>query len=202
MAWLQRQKSSMPRLAIALAALMLSSSALAVEPEHIPDRFQQDTTNYYLQENRPKAPLASEVLPKLPAHQRQFVNDYVKVRHFRDDVLLADLIHPASRRCENDSNRDYYDYLRMFYLTEEIPAVFRLQILEIDPKKQDALQRRVQMPLPPTHVMFIEYGEGQNIEGLQRYLREEKEPKLKLYELVKCPDEATLKEFRQQQNSN
>jgi hypothetical protein len=34
------------------------------------------------------------------------------------------------------------------------------------------------------------------IEGLQRFLREETEPEARMYELVKCPDKATLQQFR------
>jgi hypothetical protein len=68
--------------------------------------------------------------------------------------------------------------------------------MPIDAAKQSALQKRLGFPAIPTHVMFIEYGEGENIEGLQRYLREEAKPTRRLYELVKCPDDATLKAFR------
>ncbi len=179
-----------------LAAFLPLAATAAEEPANIPDRFGAEMTNHYLEENRQKAPLASELLPKLPKYQREFVENYVKVKRYQDDVLLRDLIHPESRKCENDDNVDYFDYLRYFYLHEELPEVFRLQIMEIDPKKQAALQKRLGMPAAPTHVMFIEYGEGKMIEGLQRFLREEKEPEPRLYELVKCPDEATLKAFR------
>ena len=43
-----------------------------------------------------------------------------------------------------------------------------------------------------------QYGEGENIEGLQRYLREETKPKKQMFEVVKCPDAATLKQFYEQ----
>lgn len=179
--------------------LCFALAAQAEEKASVPDKYTPDKTNYYLQEKRTEASLVSEVLPKLPKHQREFVENYIKVKEFRDDVLLRELIHPASRACENEDNTDYYDYLRYFYLHEELPKQFRLQLMEIDPKKQEALQKRLQLPAIPTHVMFIEYqGEGDMVEGLQRYLREELKPQPRLYELVKCPDAATLEEFRRQ----
>lgn len=170
----------------------------AEKPLPNPDKYSKEMTNHYLAEGRPKAPLASELLPKLPKHQREFVENYVKVKRFKNDVLLRDLIHIESRKCENDENVEYYDYLRDFYLNEELPEVFRLQMMEIAPHKQQALQKRLGYPVAPTHVMFIEYGEGENIEGLQRYLREETKPKKQMFEVVKCPDAATLKQFYEQ----
>ncbi len=182
--------------AVFLCAVLLPMVALAAG-QSVPNKYEKDLTNYYLTEARAKAPMVKEVLPKLPAHQREFVENYVKVKRFQDDVLLKDLIHPASRACENDENLDYFDYIRHFYLTEELPEEFRLQIMAIDKKKQWPLKQRLSFPVSPTHVMFIEYGEGQNIEGLQRYLREESSPKKQMFEVVKCPDATTLKEFRE-----
>jgi hypothetical protein len=178
--------------------IFVASAVMAAEQTSIPDKYSAEMTNHYLTQDRPKAPLASELLPKLPAHQREFVENYVKVKKFKDDALLKELIHPESRKCENEDNVDYYDYLRYFYLHEELPEVFRLQIMKIDSNKQKYLQERLGYPEKPTHVMFIEYGEGENIEGLQRYLREENTPRKRMYELVKCPDAKTLRQFREQ----
>lgn len=180
-----------------MACGLFALSAYASE-QSIPNQYSPNLTNFYLAKPREKADYVKDVLPKLPKHQREFVENYVKVKRFQDDVLLKDLIHPASRACENDENLDYFDYIRWFYLTEELPEIFRLQILEIAPDKTEALKKRLGYPIAPTHVMFIEYGEDNRIEGLQRYLREERKPVKRIYELVKCPDAETLKTFRQQ----
>jgi hypothetical protein len=179
-----------------LVLVLFPLMAMAAE-QSVPDKYAPDLTNHYLTEERQKVRDVRLVLPTLPRYQQDFITNYVKVKRHKDDVLLKELIHPASRACENEENLDYFDYLREFYLTEELPDIFAMSLMPIDEKKRWPLKQRLGFPVEPTHVLFIEYGEKE-IEGLQRYLRKETYPKKRMYEVVKCPDRQTLKEFREQ----
>jgi hypothetical protein len=161
--------------------------------------YTPNNTNYYLLGKRNDPLPAEKILPTLPKHHQTFIKNYVNTRWFHDDVMLKDLIHPVSRACENASNGDYYDYIRYFYLNEEIPQQYRVQIMQVKPNKQEALAKRAGLPITPTHVLFIEYGQSANEkEVLQRFLREETKPSPVLYEVVKCPTAQILQQFRQQ----
>ena len=180
-----------------LPLLVLFPLVATAAEQSVPDKYPEDLTNHYLTEERQKVQDVRLVMPTLPSYQQEFITNYVKVKRNKDDVLLKELIHPASRACENDENLDYFDYLREFYLTEELPDIFAMSLMPIDPKKRWPLKQRLGFPVEPTHVLFIEYGDKE-IEGLQRYLREETYPDKRMYEVVKCPDMQTLKEFREQ----
>ena len=112
---------------------------------------------------------------------------------------LERVTHPASRACENDSNHDYFDNLRQFYLTEDLPYDYSLVVLQVKPEMQQKLKRRLQLPVPPTHVMYMEFGS----EGWQRFLRREVEDgKESYYEVMKCPTPEMLQELREQKRED
>lgn len=179
-----------------IVLLAFSASAQQGKEAGNPADYDEEKTNYYLSKKREKPELAEVVIPMLPAHQRTFVEGYQKVKRQKDKKVLESIIHPASKACESDKNRDYFDYMREFYLTEELPEGYRLQILVVDEEKRWPLKLRLGMPLAPTHVMYMEFRNGDDIEGWQRYLREETYPQPALYELVRCPDQETLERFR------
>lgn len=187
----------------------LSTSLLAEEvAEHgekaHPHEFGEGKTNHYLSIRKGRQMrLAEEVKKELPPHQRDFVEKYERVKLYKDEDLLAELVHPASKACEDDSNTDYFNELRLFYLHESLPKGYRMEILPVAADKQWPLRNRLGTPLPPTHVMYMEFKvadleeDGLEIEGLQRFLREETFPELRMYELVRCPSEEDLKAFRE-----
>lgn len=161
-----------------------------------PDDFDKDKTNHYLTELKKDLPKDTEFKASLPDHFKDFIEKYERIKWYKDIDALEDTIHPASNACENERNRDYFGYIREFYLSEILPREYHAKLIEVDKEKQWKLKERLNFPLPPTHILYIEYKDGNYIEGLQRFLREETYPKLRVYELVKCPDEETLKQFR------
>ena len=165
-----------------------------------PGDFNSDQANFYLQKVKPRAPRADQVKAELEPHQRQFIERYERVKWYKDADMLEEIIHPASKACENDKNADYFHYIRQFYLNETLPREYHLQLMPVAEDKQWALKERLDFPLPPTHLLYMEYKDGEFIEGLQRFLREEEYPEKRLYEIIKCPDAETLEQFHQQQD--
>ncbi len=196
---------------IAFALLMVAGANFAWAVSYLdntpPPKYDDSKTNYYLQQLKGKRlKLASEVKKSLPPHMLDFVNKYEQVRLYKNEDMLAELIHPASKACEEDYNTEYFAQIRYFYLTEKLPAGYRLEILPVREDKQWELKNKLGTPLPPTHVMYIEFKIADNedgsieIEGWQRFLREETFPEPRMYELVRCPTREDMKIMREQAN--
>jgi hypothetical protein len=177
----------MRMIALMLLALGISSAAPA-QQQSLPG----DNTEHYLITKRPESIPIQEIYPGLSDAQKTFVTAYEKVKRQKDAQTLESIIHPVSLACETKENKDFFDAMRNYYLSEELPFDYALQIVPVREEMQQALKRRISMPVPPTHVMYIEFGDT----GWQRFLRLEKEPEERYYELVKCPDEKMLQEFR------
>jgi len=173
-----------------------SEESASPPPPPEPDAYDQEKSNYYLMEAREKSKLATDIMQELPAHYREFVQRYERIKWYKDMDALEAVIHPASAACENEENKAFFDYMRYFYLSESLPKGYRLQIMPVDRQKRWALKERLSLPLPPTHILYMEFRVENHVEGIQRFLREETEPETRLYELVKCPDAETLEQFK------
>ena len=155
-----------------------------------------DNTEYYLVGGkRVESKPIEEVFPSLSPHAKAFVAEYERVKWRKDKEALDRIIHPLSKACETEDNKDFFDAMRNYYLSEDMPDGYDFSLVEVKREMREALKRRLQMPIAPTHVMYIEFMGT----GWQRFLREETDPetkKLRFYELVKCPSERMLREWR------
>lgn len=173
-----------------LLALPLHAQQADAPPEGAPE----DYVNYYLDQKRDglKPFLEADLQP----HESSFIMDYRLVRKDKDIELLNRIIHPASLACENEMRAPYFEGIREFYLNEYFPDDFELKYFPLNEDKGWELKNRMEFPVSPTHILYIEYRDGQYKEGLQRFLRFEEYPEPKLYELVKCPSEASMEAMR------
>lgn len=158
---------------------------------------QENYTQFYTGKKKDDLKPFLQVLDELPPHYRNFVLNYRLAKTEQDVELLNSLFHPASLICDEDWRADYYAGLREFYLTETLPKSFDILFQPIPEAKQWPLKQKLELPVAPTHVMYIEYAEGEYREGLQRYLREEQEPAPRLYEVLKCPSRRTIEAMRE-----
>lgn len=152
----------------------------------------EDTANYYIGVKRDGLQPWWKAKVNLAKHEREFVENYRDVRKNKDEKLLAEVLHPATKACENEMRAPYFESMRDFYLNEYFPDAFEVKIFPVQPDRRWELKQRLEFPVAPTHVLYIEYQDGQYKEGLQRYLREEEYPEKRFYELMKCPSEESM----------
>lgn len=170
--------------------------AFAAQAEDVldnpPQGEREDYANYYIETKRDGLEPFWKASVSMPKHQKQFVLNYRDVRLKKDAELLETILHPASKACENEMRKPYFESIREFYLTEEFPESFDIKFFPIPQEKRWPLKERLEFPVSPTHIMYIEYKNGEYVEGLQRFVREEQYPEPRFYELVKCPSEASM----------
>jgi hypothetical protein len=152
---------------------------------------KEDYANYYLGVNKREG-METFWKADLTDAQTQFILDYRQVRVKKDRELLDRLIHPASLACENEMRKDYFIGMRHFYLNESFPRDFKVKFFPVPEEKQWPLKRRMEFPEAPTHILYIEYKDGEYTEGLQRFLREEED---RYFELTRCPSRKTLEKM-------
>lgn len=160
-----------------------------------PQGEKEGFVNYYLEGKRDGLQPFWKALAGMQPHEKQFITDYRSAHINKDEKLLNSLFHPASRACDSGFRKPYYDGIREFYLNEYFPESFNLRFIPVQADKRWALKEKLELPAAPTHVLYIEYRDGEYIEGLQRFLREEEKPQKRFYELVKCPSEASMKQM-------
>ena len=178
-----------------IACLLFSTLTLAKDAPL--EGKEEDYANYYIGVERKGLLTFTEALDQLTPHEKQFLLDYRAVRVEKDEKRLETLIHPDSKACENEMRAPYFAGIREFYLTEFFPEEsFKVKYFPVQEEKQWSLKQRLEFPAPPTHILYIEYEDGEYIEGLQRYLREETYPEKRFYELVKCPSVASMEKMR------
>lgn len=182
-----------------LSLILLASSVNAEDGPLKGDK--EDYANFYIDGKRDGLMPYWRAVIGMPEHRKQFIENYRDVRQNKDAKLLESLIHPSSKACENEMRAPYFEGLREFYLTEHFPEVFKIKFFALPKEKRWALKQRMEFPEAPTHIMYIEYQDGEYIEGLQRFLREEEYPEKRFYELVKCPSEASMKVMREDAES-
>ena len=189
---------------IAVTAL-LSAPAYGQEFQPENDRPYQgdpkDTANYYIGVKRDGLEPFWKASVTMAKHEREFVTNYRDVRLNNNAELLEEMLHPASKACEDELRKPYFDSMRYFYLNEEFPETFKVKIFPVQKDRRWALKERMEFPVAPTHILYIEYKDGEYIEGLQRFVREENYPEKRFYELVKCPSEASMTKMRAEAES-
>jgi hypothetical protein len=158
--------------------------------------FGENTEDYLLGRRSRSQPI-QQVFSKMPKHLQNFVSAYEKVKRLSDTELLETLIHPASLACENEKTKLYFDTMRQFYLSEELPWDYEIGVYEVRRDMRDKLKRRLRVPVAPTHVMYIEFEDM----GWQRFLREEAEPEPRFYEVIKCPTPSMIEDIKRELQS-
>ncbi|GEM_PF-5416835 len=181
--------------------LMAISAQAQVAGDAPPQGDPEDYANYYLGVERKGLEPFWKASVNMPKHQSEFVMNYRDVRQKKDKKLLEEIIHPASKACETEDRADYFATIREFYLNEHFPETFKIKFFSLAEEKRWPLKQRLEFPAAPTHIMYIEYKDGEYIEGLQRFVREEDYPEKRFYELVKCPSETSMAKMRAEAES-
>ncbi len=148
--------------------------------------------NYYLDTKRDGLEPFWKAAVKFKLHENNFIVNYRDMHKNKDSALLESLIHPTSKLCENEMRKPYFDSMREFYLTEKFPNDFKVKYFPIDAQKGWELKQNQEFPVAPTHILYIEYKDGDYVEGLQRFIRYEEYPEPTMYEVLKCPSEASM----------
>ncbi len=178
-----------------LAATPLQAQEVVIENDAPAKGAPEDTANYYLGVKRDGLEPFWKASVSMAKHEREFVNNYRDVRLNKNAQLLEKMIHSASKACENEMRAPYFDSMREFYLNEPFPETFKVKIFPVQADRRWELKRRMEFPVAPTHILYIEYKDGEYTEGLQRYIREETYPEPRFFELMKCPSEKAMKEM-------
>lgn len=178
-----------------LSILLLASSGVAAQEfkgDKPPKMDPVDSANYYIGVKRDGLEPFWKASVNMPDHEQQFIVNYRDVRKDKDAKLLETLIHPASKACDDGKRAMYFESMRDFYLNETFPDDFKVKLFPVQPSRRWALKERMEFPVAPTHILYIEYKDEGYIEGLQRFIREEASPEKRLYEVMKCPSEASM----------
>ena len=184
------------RLFSLLLLLTFMSLPTFAQEDAPPQGEKEGYANFYINGKRDGLELFWKAAETMQPHEKQFVLDYRAVRKDKNEELLEKLIHPASKACENEMRAPYFEGIREFYLNETFPEIFKIKFFPVAQEKRWPLKQRLEFPASPTHIMYIEYQDGDYIEGLQRFVREESYPEKRFYELVKCPSELSLNRMR------
>lgn len=174
-----------------MTALLWNMCAVAEDAP--PQGPREDYANYYINTKREGLEPFSTASKTMPEHWSKFIFDYRDMHKDKDAALLDSLIHPASNACDDDLRHPYFESMREFYLNEPLPDGFKVKYFPIAPGRAWELAKRLEFPVLPTHILYIEYQDGEYVEGLQRFIREETSPEKRMYEVMKCPSEASMK---------
>ena len=181
-------------LAFLLSLFVFSVQAVDAPPQGEPE----DYANYYTGVKKDGLQPFWKALPNMSEHEKNFIVSYREMHKSKDAEILETLIHPSSLACEDDLRAPYFASMREFYLTENFPKTFEMKYFPIESEKRWPLKLRMEFPVAPTHILYIEYKDDGYVEGLQRFLRLEEYPQRRFYELIKCPSEASMKTMIQE----
>jgi len=94
----------------------------------------------------------------IQASHRIFVAEYVAAVNARDAERFRRLVHPQSRACVTDANRDFYDEWVSRAFRHTLPDTYRLSsVRAVPPGTPPVVPLRMAIdPVPPTHQIQLD----------------------------------------------